>query len=80
MAKRRDFKNKFIWNWKGDAIKEEYSVSGAWKEEIRGGENQNKSVLIKSFQLNVEGFYKYTWEYKMLGKKGIPLVSELLSV
>lgn len=37
-------------------------------------------MLIKDFQLNVEGFYKYTWEQKVLRKNVITLVNELPSV
>lgn len=80
MAERWNFKNNFLWNVKDDAIWEEYSVSGAWKKEIRGREKQNKSMLIKDFWLNVEEFYKHTWGQKVLGKQVIPLVNELLSV
>lgn len=36
-------------------------------------------MLMKDFWLNVERFYKHTWEQKALGKKVIPLVNELLS-
>lgn len=35
-------------------------------------------MLIKDFSLNIEGFYKYTWELKVL--KVISLVNEMLSV
>lgn len=50
------------------------------RKRIRGREKQNKEMLIKDFPLNVERFYIYTWEQKVVGKEVMALVNELLNV